>query len=427
VVKPNLPGARELWEKLRFILALTVLFLFGLNLPDPGVNRAAQGRMLSFTGPFATGPLATLTGGALPKLSVFALGVYPYLTATLIMSVLIAVIPPLKSIAHAGGWRAERLARYIRVLTAVVAVVEATAVVAYAATVRLATPHRQPLLAVHGLLPLATMVAVMTAGAVTVMWLAEIVTGQGFGKGAGLLMATQIAAVLPSEFWAVSKRKGIAVFALALVVVLATVVFKLFFDRAERRIPLTNSRTVTAAARRRGGWPETKVLLKLSQRETAINAAAAVLFLPVLAVQLWPGISWLRALQPYLHDESDPWYLAAFLMLIVVLTFVDARSSLNPTELADQLKREGWFIPGHRPGRPTREYLSCVLTRLSAVRAIYLVISALIPILGFAMLGTDKAFPYGGEAVVLILAVSLDAGTGMGYVVQTGPVVGFLA
>jgi preprotein translocase subunit SecY len=426
VVKPNLPGARELWEKLRFILALAVLFLFGLNLPVPGVNRAAQGRMLSFTGPFATGPLATLTGGALPKLSVFALGVYPYLTATLIMSVLIAVIPPLKSIAHAGGWRAERLARYIRVLTAVVAVLEATAVVAYAATVRLATPHRQPLLAVHGLLPLATMVAVMTAGAVAVMWLAEIVTGQGFGKGAGLLMATQIAAVLPSEFWVVSKRKGVAVFALALVVVLATVVFKLFFDRAERHIPLRDAMTVTAAARRRG-WSGNYVGLKLSQRETAINAAAAVLFLPVLAVQLWPGIGWLRALQPYLHDESDPWYLAAFLMLIVVLTFIDARSSLNPTELADQLKREGWFIPGHRPGAATREHLSCVLTRLSAVRAFYLVISALIPILGFAMLGTDRAFPYGGEAVVLILAVSLDAGTGMGYVVQTGPVVGFLA
>jgi len=424
VGKPNLPGARELWKKLRFILALTVLFLFGLNLPVPGVNRAAQGRMLSFAGPFATGPLATLTGGALPKLSVFALGVYPYLTATLIMSVLIAVIPPLKSIAHAGGRRAERLARYIRVLTAVVALLEATAVVAYAATVRLATPRRPPLLAVHGLLPLATIVAVMTAGAVAVMWLAEIVTGQGFGKGAGLLMATQIAAVLPSEFWAVSKRKGVAVFALALVVVLATVVFKLFFDRAERRIPLQNPKTVIAAARRHQPF-QNYVGLKLSQRETAINAAAAVLFLPVLAVQLWPGVGWLRALQPYLHDESDPWYLAAFLVLIVVLTFVDARSSLNPTELADQLKRQGWFIPGHRPGLPTREYLSCVLTRLSAVRALYLVISALIPILGFAMLGTDRAFPYGGEAVVLILAVSLDAGTGMGYVVQTGPVTGF--
>jgi preprotein translocase subunit SecY len=391
----------ELRKRLLFTLTIVALFLFGLNLPLPGVNRAVldQARGL-------TEPLTTLSGTALPKLSLFALGIYPYLVAKFTTRSLVLIVPRLKSMARAGGRDLERVQQYIRVFATGLAALEATAVVAYAAKVRLGKPDRQPVLVVHGFLPAATIVACMAAGAVTVMWLAEIVDGHGFGDGAAILLATPIAAVLPGEFWEISKSKGFGVFAIALAVVLATVVFKVCFDRAQRKIP-------AASYRLRASY-YSYLPLKLSQQETAISAAVVVLFLPVLAVRLWPGNAWLQGLQARLHEGSDPWYLAAFLALIVVFTIIEARFVLlNPAELAGQLRRSNQFIPGIRPGEATRRYLGSVFDRITAVRALYLVISALIPIFGFAMLGAGASFPYGGEAVVLILTVSLDTVTDM--------------
>ena len=391
----------RLRKKLLFTLTIVVLFRFGMELPVPGVNRAALGKTLVFTG-----PLATLTGGALSQLSVFALGVYPFLLATVIMSFLVTAVPRLGSMA--GSVRGEqRVQQYTRVFAIVVAVLEAAAVIGYAATVRLGTPPGQPVLAVHGLFPLAVMVTCMAAGAVVVMGLAEVISDEGLGKGVAILLATQIAAVLPREFWGISKSKGFGVFTLALVVVLATVVFKAFFDGAQRHISWTAAkRPIT---RRMYSGVDTHIPLKVSQQETAIYDAAGLLFLPLLAVRLWPGIAWLRAIEPHLRDESDPWYLGAFLLLIVVFTFVETWITIDPAKIADTIQKNGTYIPGIRPGTPTRQYLSYVLARLTVVTAVYLVISALIPIFGFAMLGADRAFPYGGEAVVLFLAITIEA------------------
>jgi preprotein translocase subunit SecY len=394
----------KLRKKLLLTLAIVVLFRLGMELPVPGVNHAALGQALVFTG-----PLATLTGGALSRLSVFALGIYPFLLATVVMRFLVAVIPRLWSMATDEGVRgAQRIRQYTRVCAVVVAVLEAAAVAAYAATARIHTPRGQPVLAVHGLFPLATMVICMAAGAAVVMGLAEAISGRGLGRGVAILLATQIAAVLPGEFWQISKRQGLGIFALALVVALATVVFKVFFDGARRHIPWAAG---PRRIRRMYAGPETYIPLKVSQQETAIYDAAGLLFLPVLAARLWPGIAWLRDIGPRLHDESDPWYLGAFLVLIVVFTFVEAWIGISPVDLADRLAKNGMYIPGKRPGGPTRQYLSYVLARLTVVTAVYLAISALIPILGFAMLGADRAFPYGGEAVALLLAISIEAVT----------------
>jgi preprotein translocase subunit SecY len=392
----------ELRKKLLFTLMLVTLFLFGLNLPLPGVNHAVLRQTSGLTD-----PVATLSGGGLPKLSVFALGIYPYLFAKFVTWCLVLVVPRLRSMARAGGRDLERVLQYIRVFGAGLAVLEATAVVAYAATVRVGAPHGQRVLAVHGFPPAAAMVACLTAGAVTVMWLAELVDRLGFGDGATILLAAPVAAVLPGEFWGISKSKGFGVFALALAVVLATVLFKGYFDLARRKLPVSSMRI---PARRGHGLQYAAALpFKLSQQDTAISAAVVVLFVPVLAARLWPGIAWLQDIQPHLHHPSDPWYLATFLVLIVVFTIVEARFVLlNPTELADRLVRSSAFIQGLRPGKPTKQYLTYVLNRITPVRAFYLVILALIPIFGFAMLGADAAFPSGGEAVVLILTVSLD-------------------
>lgn len=395
----------ELRKRLLFTLAIVTLFLFGLNLPLPGVSHAALGQTRGLTDPLTT------LGGALPKLSVFALGVYPYLVAKFVTWCLVLRVPRLRSMARAGGRDLKRILQSLRVFAAGLAVLEATAVVAYAARERLGTPHGPRLLAVHGFLPAATMIACLAAGGAIAMWLAEIVDGHGFGDGASILLATPIAAVLPGEFWGISKSKGVGVFALALAAVLVTVVVKTRFDQATRKIPLYSMRmrAVPGDAPQSLDYP-----LKLSQKDTPVSVAVVVLFLPVLAARLWPGIAWLHDIQSRLHDGSDPWYLATFLVLIVVFTIIHARFVLlNPVELADRLYLGKVRIPGFRPGKQTMQYLSEVRDRLLPVRVFYLMIFALIPIFGFAMLGADAAFPYGGEAVVLILTVSFDTATDM--------------
>lgn len=404
----------ELRKKLLFTLAIVTLFLFGLNLPLPGVNDAVLGHARGLTEPLTT------LGGALPKLSVFALGVYPYLAAKFVTWCLVLRVPRLRSMARAGGLDLKRVLQYLRVSAVGLAVLEATAVVAYAARERLGTPPGEPLLAVHGFLPAATMVTCLAAGAVIVMGLAEMVDGHGFGDGASILLAAPVAAVLPGEFWGISRSKGFGVFAVALAVVLATVVFKTRFDQAKREIPLYSMRRPAV----RGDAPQSSTfLLKLSQKDTAVSVAVVVLFLPVLAARLWPGTAWLHYIQSRLHDGSDPWYLATFLVLIVVFTIIQARFVLlNPEELADRLYLGNVYIPGFRPGKRTMEYLSYVQGRLLPVRAFYLMIFALIPIFGFAMLGADAAFPYGGEAVVLILVVSFDTATDMSEEAQAAAI-----
>jgi preprotein translocase subunit SecY len=394
----------KLRKKLLFTLMVVVLFRFGMELPVPGVNRAALGTALVFTG-----PLATLTGGALGQLSVFALGVYPFLLATVVVSFLVTAVPRLGTMANDSVRGAQRIQQYTRVFAAVVAVLEATAVIAYAATTKHGTARGQPVLAVHGLFPLATMVICMAAGAVVVMGLAEAISDNGLGRGVAILLATQIASVLPKEFWEISKSKGFGVFTLALVVVLATVVFKIFLDGAQRRIRYVEGTTQTT--RRLYPGTRTYIPLRVSQQETAIYDAAGLLFLPVLATRLWPGITWLRVVEPHMREESDPWYLSAYILLIVIFTFVEAWIIVDPAKLADRMKKEGLYIPYIRPVTPTRQYLTYVLDRLTVVTAVYLVISALIPIFGFAMLGTERAFPFGGEAVVLLLAISIEAAT----------------
>jgi preprotein translocase subunit SecY len=396
---PSLLRDRDLRTKLLFTLAVVVLFRFGLSLPAPGVNPAGAG-----SAAFFGGPLNTLSGGALPKLSVFALGIYPYVLASAVMAVLAAAVPRLGTMATEGGPQADRFRQYTRILAAGLAAAEAAAVVAYAATVRGSKGH-PPLLEVHGFLPLATIAGCLAAGAVAVMWLAEAIAGHGFGPGYPLLIATQIVVVVPGEFWDIARHKGVGVFVLALVVTLFTIVFKIFFDRAERHISLGPNKVT---GRRRYGSAGPYLTLKLSQEDTAISDATGVLLLAALVVRLWPGTGWLQHLEPYLHDESNPWYLTAYLILIVLFTFANAWVSANPAEQAERLSRTGMFIPGFRPLTPTRRYLSYLLARISVIRAFYLAAWALIPILGFAMLGADASFPFGGEATVLLLSVSVE-------------------
>ena len=352
----------KLRKKLLFTLMIVVLFRFGMELPVSGVNRAALGTALVFTG-----PLATLTGGALGRLAVFALGVYPFLLATVVVSFLVTAVPRLGTMAHDSVRGAQRIQQYTRVFAAAVAVLEATAVIAYAATIERGTARGQPVLAVHGLFPLATMVICMAAGAVVVMGLAEAISDNGLGRGVAILLAT-IASVLPKEFWEISKSKGFGVFTLALVVVLATVVFEDLLRRGAAAYPLRcrDDANYKAAISRD---PEILFQLRVSQQETAIYDADGLLFLPVLATRLWPGITWLRVVEPHMREESDPWYLSAYILLIVIFTFVEAWIIDDPAKLVDRMKKNGVYIPDIRPGTPTRQYLSYVLDRLTVGRS----------------------------------------------------------
>ncbi|MQY05141.1 preprotein translocase subunit SecY [Actinomadura macrotermitis] len=400
----------ELRRKLLFTLLIIVLFRIGQTLPTPNVNvkvlaeTAVAGRK---NNPLY-GLVDLFSGGALLKLSVFALGIYPYITASIILQLLTVVIPRLEALKKEGQAGTTKITQYTRYLTVALAVLQGTTVVAMAATGRLlgGVPGSADILYDRGLAAVTTMVIVMTAGTAVVMWLGELVTDRGVGNGMSILIFTQIAAVFPAQFWGIYKAKGPFVFTLVIIVGLAIMAGVVFVEQAQRRIPVQYAKRMVG--RRMYGGSSTYIPLKVNQAGIIpVIFASSLLYLPSLAAQFWPHAGWLGWVRPHLQ-QSDPWHMAAFFVLIIFFTYFYVAITFNPTEVADNMKKYGGFVPGIRPGRPTAGYLDHVLSRITAPGALYLGFVALVPMLSLALLKLGDEFPFGGTSILIVVGVGLD-------------------
>ncbi len=394
----------ELRSKLLFTLALIAVFRLGQNLPAPGVDVGAVRACSSGVGRTGlSGIVNLLSGGALLKLSVFALGIFPYVTASIILQLLTAVIPRLEALRKQGQAGTAKITQYTRYLTVGLAILQGTTVVAMAASGRLLTTCQRPLFHNTRPLTIVTIVICMVAGTSVIMWLGELITEKGIGTGMSILMFTQIVAVFPAEFQGVyQSRHGLAlVMVLALsVVVVAGVVF---VEQAQRRLPVQYAKRMVG--RRMYGGTSTYIPLKLNQAGVVpVIFASSLLSLAVLAEQIWGRDRYLD----HLVRQDDPWYMAALGLLIVFFTYFYVAITFNPVEIADNMTKYGGFVPGIRPGRPTAEYLDHVLSRITAPGAAYVAVIALIPAVAFAVLGTAQDFPLGGTSLLIVVGVSLE-------------------
>ncbi|WP_433470148.1 preprotein translocase subunit SecY [Spirillospora sp. CA-142024] len=404
----------DLRKKIFFTLFMIVVFRIGSILPTPNVNV----KVLKETADAAKnsggasgqlyGLVDLFSGGALLKLSVFALGIMPYITASIILQLLTVVIPRLEALKKEGQAGTTKITQYTRYLTVGLAILQATGIVAMASTGQLfqGVSGGEDILYKTGIFPIIVMVICMVAGTTVIMWLGELVTDRGIGNGMSILIFTQVVAVFPAQFWSIYKAKNGFVFAVVILVGLAIMAGVVFVEQAQRRIPVQYAKRMVG--RRMYGGTSTYIPLKVNQAGIIpIIFASSLLYLPVLATQLWPNTKWLQKVQPYLQQDNA-WHMGVFFVFIIFFTYFYVAITFNPTEVADNMKKYGGFIPGIRPGRPTAEYLDFVLTRITTPGALYLGLVSLVPMVAFALMQASQDFPFGGTSILIVVGVGLD-------------------
>ena len=402
----------DLRKKILFTLFIVAVFRLGANLPAPNVNVEVLKQTADAAKKGSSGQVFQLvdlfSGGALLKLSIFALGIMPYITASIILQLLTVVIPRLEALKKEGQAGTTKITQYTRYLTVGLAILQATGIVAMASSGQLfgGAGTGQDLLHDNGIFPIITMVICLVAGTTVIMWLGELVTDRGIGNGMSILIFTQVVAVFPAQFWGIYTKKGPFAFVLVILVGLAIMAGVVFVEQAQRRIPVQYAKRMVG--RRMYGGTSTYIPLKVNQAGIIpVIFASSLLYLPVLATQLWPNNKMLQKIQPYLQQDNT-WHMAIFFAFIIFFTYFYVAITFNPTEVADNMKKYGGFIPGIRPGRPTAEYLDYVLTRITTPVALYLGLVALIPMVAFSLMQTSQDFPFGGTSILIVVGVGLD-------------------
>ncbi|WP_457208087.1 preprotein translocase subunit SecY [Nocardioides sp. P5_C9_2] len=400
----------DLRRKLLFVLLVVTIFRLGSQVPTPGVNVGNVQACLSDVESNGLYQLVNLfSGGALLQLSIFALGIMPYITASIILQLLVVVIPRLEALKKEGQAGQTKITQYTRYLTLGLALLQATGIVALARSGNLLQGCTRDLLHSDGTATFLTMVLTMTAGTAVIMWLGELITDRGIGNGMSILIFTQVVATFPGSLWQVQQTQGWWVFGIVMVIGLILVAAVIFIEQAQRRIPVQYARRMVG--RKMFGGSSTYIPLKVNQAGIIpVIFASSLLYLPAMAVQFnqtssSPVITWINR---YLVGGDHPLYMAIYFGLIIFFTYFYVSITFNPTEVADNMKKYGGFIPGIRAGKPTEDYLSYVLSRITLPGALYLGIISLVPLIAFALINANQNFPFGGTSILIMVGVALD-------------------
>ncbi len=410
----------DLRKKILITLGLIALFRFGASLPTPGIdekNVAYCSNLATQTGSATAGVLAIvnlLSGQALLRLSVFALGIMPYITSSIILQLLTVVIPRLETLKQEGQAGQAKITQYTRYLTVGLAVLQSTGYIELARSGTLfngcGTATDYPLIPNSSVFSIATMVITMVSGTTVIMWLGELITDRGVGNGMSVLIFTTVISVIPGEILAIDRDKSLFYAAAAVVVVIAIVAFIVFMEQAQRRIRVQYAKRMVG--RKMYGGTSTYIPMKVNQAGVIpVIFASSLLYIPTLAAQLFGHNStsgWVAFVDRYIEQSSSAVYMAAFFVLIIGFTYFYVSITFNPTEVADNMKKYGGFIPGIRPGRPTAEYLGYVLSRLTAPGSVYLGAVALFPLVALASIGVANEFPFSGVSLLIMVGVGLD-------------------
>ncbi|GAB2759928.1 preprotein translocase subunit SecY [Nocardioides pakistanensis] len=400
----------DLRRKLLFVLLIIVIFRLGSQVPAPGVHvENVQACFGQIENQGIYGLINLFSGGALLQLTIFALGIMPYITASIILQLLVVVIPRLEALKQEGQAGQTKITQYTRYLTLALAILQATGITALARNRQLIQGCELPLL--HNEDALSTMlimVITMTAGTAVIMWLGELITEHGIGNGMSLLIFTQVVATFPASLWAVREANGWLTFGIVVAVGLVIIAAVIFIEQAQRRIPVQYARRMVG--RKMFGGSSTYIPLKVNQAGVIpVIFASSLLYLPAMASQFGNQGSWFNEfITTYFADGSHPLYMAVYFLMIIFFTYFYVAITFNPVEVADNMKKYGGFIPGIRAGKPTEEYLSYVLSRLTFPGSLYLGLVALIPLVAFVLIGANQNFPFGGTSILIMVGVALD-------------------
>jgi preprotein translocase subunit SecY len=402
----------DLRRKLLFVLMIIVIFRAGSQIPAPGVDVANVQQCIDLASQGENASLYSLvnlfSGGALLQLTIFALGIMPYITASIILQLLVVVIPRLEALKKEGQAGQTKITQYTRYLTLGLSVLQATGIVALARSGNL-LQCELPLLHDESTSTFLTMVITMTAGTAVIMWLGELITERGVGNGMSILIFCQVVATFPAALWEVQKSQGWWLFGVVLAIGLVIVAAVIFIEQAQRRIPVQYARRMVG--RKMFGGSSTYIPLKVNQAGIIpVIFASSLLYLPAMAVQFNQNSSsgWITFVSRYFVNGDHPFYMITYFALIVFFTYFYVSITFNPHEVADNMKKYGGFIPGIRAGKPTEDYLSYVLSRITLPGALYLGLIALIPLIALVLIEANQNFPFGGTSILIMVGVALD-------------------
>lgn len=409
----------DLRKKILFTIAMIVLYRIGAQIPSPGVDYATiSGRLRDLTQDQSSvySLINLFSGGALLQLSIFAIGIMPYITASIIVQLLTVVIPHFEELKKEGQSGQAKMMQYTRYLTVALALLQSSGIVALADREQLLGAGIRVLSADRNFFDLIVLVVTMTAGAVLVMWMGELITEKGVGNGMSLLIFAGIATRLPTDGMNILGNSGGVVFAVVLASVLILVVGVVFVEQGQRRIPVQYAKRMVG--RRQYGGSSTYLPLKVNQAGVIpVIFASSLIYMPVLITQIVNSGSlevsdnwWQRNIIAHLQTPSSWQYIVLYFALTIFFSYFYVSVQYDPAEQAENMKKYGGFIPGIRPGRPTAEYLGFVMNRLLFVGSLYLAVIAVLPNIMLDLgvdAGSAGATPFGGTAILILVSVAL--------------------
>lgn len=404
---------KELRNKILFVLFMILIYRIGSFIPTPGVDyTAVHDCVTTMSGSSQEnfiGLVNLFSGGSLLQLSIFALGVTPYITASIVVQLLRVVIPRFEQLHREGQSGEAKLTEYTRWVTIGLALLQSATIIVTARSGALFNYMCSNVIADDSPITIIVMILVMTGATGLIMWMAELITDKGIGNGMSVLIFISICSGFLTNLWNIhDETNGWVKFGVVVGVFIVILIFVDYVELCQRRIPVQYTRRMIG--RKMYGGSSTYLPMKINMSGVIPPIfAASILSVPTLIAQFGSSDqSWVKWINTNLGSSTTVWYIVLYSVMIVFFTFFYTSVTFNPEEVADDMKQYGGFIPGIRAGRATAEYLNYVVNRLNTVGAIYILFVALIPTVLIKALNLNTALPFGGTTILIIAGVGLD-------------------
>ncbi|HEX2180505.1 MAG TPA: preprotein translocase subunit SecY [Actinomycetota bacterium] len=397
----------ELRKKIFFTIAIVAVYRLGAFIPAPGVNYTEARRLTESTDNL-TSLLNLFSGGALTQLAVFALGIMPYITASIMMQLLTVVIPKLEAWQKEGESGTKKITQWTRYLTVVLAVLQSTGIVVLADRGGFRDSNNQPVQLITEFTTFRVFLIVMTltAGTALIMWLGEQITQRGIGNGMSVLIFASVVSALPVQGSNIRAQLGWVWFSFILLMALLIIVGIVIIEQGQRRVPVQYAKRMVG--RKMYGGGSTYIPLKINQSGVIpIIFASSVLYFPALVVTIIQWRPLRNFIEQHVIEQSSPVHIVFYGLLVIGFAYFYTAIAFNPVDVADNMKKYGGFIPGIRPGRATAEHLSFILSRITLPGALFIAAIAIIPSIALATLDV-QALPFGGTSILITVGVALE-------------------
>jgi preprotein translocase subunit SecY len=402
----NVTKVPELQKRILFTFAMLLVYRIGIHIPTPGIDSAIMKEWFDMQQGTLLGMFDMFAGGGLRSLSIFALGVMPYISSSIIVQLLCMIYPPFEQLQKEGAAGKHKLTQYTRYGTVVLCLIQSYFM---AFGVEQMAVAGQSVVIDPGLAFRFIAMMTMTTGTCFLMWLGEQITERGIGNGISLIIFAGIVAQLPVAIintvrLATSGELSYITLLFVLIIVLAVIAGIVYVETAQRRIPIQYPKQIRGRRVYGGQSPHLPLKINISGVIPPIFASSIIVF-PATIAQFFPNVGFMKSMASAL-GPTGIWYNVIYIIAIVFFTYFYTAVIFNPVDVAENLKKNGGYVPGIRPGKATSEYLDKVLSRLTFLGAIYLSLVCVLPMILTSW--ANVPFYFGGTSILIVIGVALD-------------------